>query len=519
MIIEFNKNSQDSREKILSAQLLSRYFKHFSAHEDVAFESIVDLCESSDVNVRKHASMAMVAICKDCKHFVSKAADILIQLYQTNEASEVTLITSSLMTLLQLDISKFLPTFFANFEDGSEIVRERALKFLAAKLQLVDPAAMTKEVEEQLLTHSKKAMEDVTKDEFNNFINILSKLKIAKTATGQAMIVLIIKSQAGLDKEFDPKDTESLDKFLSCTSHTIPLLSQYNRASEYISYICTKILPHLPSLSGHELSVLQTLAEMSPYIHESDIPEQIDLEKCQRAVYDKLIEFMPLPAWTSAAEKEAANKSTPSEATDQAMTTDETTAAAAAETNTDEARLREEQNNKSKEVDFQFTHIEYLIHSFHQFCRIKPDFFTEDLQNNIKLRLSYLSLGCTKYMELLSVQLRVVMRGDDLKKKEENKLRSVALRTTKNISQIIKDLLKKPPQFKTSVLLSCKPLASPASAAEAGVNVSQQTNKGQNNNNGGDYNKSHYGRQAGHKHKYRQSYQNDRNNKRPRHNR
>lgn len=448
--------------------------------------------------------MAMVTICRDCKHLVSKAADILIQLYQTNQASEVNLITSSLTTLLKLDITRFLHSFFTNFEDGSEIVRERALKFLSTKLQLVDQAALTKEVEEQLLSHSKKAMEDVTKDEFNTFIGILTKLKVAKTATGQAMIVLVIKSQAGLDKDFDPSDTESLDKFLSCTSHTIPLLSQYNRASEYISYICTKLLPHLKSLSGHDLSVLQALAEMSPFLHSSDIPEQIDLEKCQRIVYDKLIEFMPLPSWTSAAEKETSDKPS-SETTDQPM--------AEVEPNTDDARLREEQNNKNKVVDFQFTHIEYLIYSFHQFCRVKPEFFTEDLQNNIKLRLSYLSLGCTKYMELLSAQLRGVRSSEDLKK-EENKLRSVALRTTKNISQIIKDLLKKPPQFKASVLLSCKPLASPAtSAPDAGVNVSQ-ANKGHNNN--GDYNKSHYGRQAGHKHKYRQSYQNDRN-KRPRH--
>lgn len=448
--------------------------------------------------------MAMVTICRDCKHLVSKAADILIQLYQTNQPSEVNLITSSLTTLLRLDIAKFLQSFFTNFEDGTEIVRERALKFLSTKLQLVEPAALTKEVEEQLLTHSKKAMEDVTKDEFNTFIGILTKLKIAKTATGQAMIVLVIKSQAGLDKKFDPSDTESLDKFVSCTSHTIPLLSQYNRASEYINYICSEILAHLKSLSGHELNVLQALAEMSPFIHGSDVPDQIDLEKCQKIVYDKLIEYMPLPSWTSAAEKEASSGTAtePSEATDQAMTE---------ETNTDDARLREEQRSKSKEVDFQFTHIEYLIYTFHQFCRIKPEFFTDDLQNNIKLRLSYLSLGCTKYMELLSAQLRGVRNSEDLKK-EENKLRSVALRTTKNISQIIKDLLKKPPQFKASVVLSCKPLASATSAPDAGVNVSQ-ANKAQNNN--GDYNKSNYGRQAGHKHKYRQSYQNDRN-KRPR---
>lgn len=407
-MIEYVKSS-NTKERILAAQLIARFFKYFPAHEEAAFDSIVDLCESVDVNVRKHAAMCMIGICRDCKRFVSKAADILIQLYQTNQASEVNLINQSLTTLLNLDVQKFLQSFFTNFEDGTEIVRERALKFLSTKIQSVAASALTKEVEEQLLAYSKKAMDDVTKDEFITFVNILTKLKISKTATGQAMIVLVIKSQAELDKEFDVNDTDSLDKFLLCTQHTVPLLSQYNRASEYISYICTKILPHLSSLvsSGNDLNVLQALAEMSPYIHTDDIPELINLETCQQAVYDKLLEYVPSPPTTETAA-----------------------------------------------TDFQFTHIEYLIYSFHQFGRLNPNFYNEARQSEIRLRLHHLAVGCSKYMEILGAQLR------DLKK-EENKLRSVALRTTKNISNlIVRDLFKKPPQFKTDVLLSCKPLAS-----------------------------------------------------------
>lgn len=560
-MIDYVKSS-NTKERILAAQLIARFFKYFPVHEEAAFDSIVDLCESVDVDVRKHATMAMIAICRDCKHLVSKAADILIQLYQTNQASEVNLINQSLTTLLNLDIQKFLQSFFTNFEDGTEVVRERALKFLSTKIQTVAESALTKEVEEQLLTYSKKAMEDVTKDEFITFINILTKLKIAKTATGQAMIVLVIKSQAELDKEFDVNDTDSLDKFLLCTRHTIPLLSQYNRASEYISHICTKILPHLSSLasSGNDLNVLQALAEMSPHIHTDDIPELINLEACQQAVYDKLLEFLPLPPTTTPTTADTAATAATNEQ-DNVPKTSETSAEAtkqqegdhedpgleaaescppqsdepSSEPQKDEFKVQE---MKPKEEDFQFTHIEYLIYAFHQFGRFNPEFYNEARQSDIRLRLHHLAMGCTKYMEILSAQLKGVKSGEDLKK-EENKLRSVALRTTKNISNlIVRDLFKKPPQFKTDVVLSCKPLAARSSEASSTTNPSsistnsssrnnnnrvQQFSKGNrhhhHNNNNGNYNKPHGGggfnRQGGQKHKYQQSYQNDRN-KRPR---
>lgn len=414
----------------------------------------MDLCESVDVSVRKHATMAMIAICKDCKHLVPKAADILIQLYQTNEASEVNLINQSLMTLLNLDIRKFLQSFFTNFEDGSEAVRERALKFLSTKLQTVPESALTKEVEEQLLTYSKKAMEDVTKDEFIAFVSILTKLKIAKTATGQAMIVLVIKSQAELDKEFDVNDTETLDKFLLCTKYTIPLLSQYNRASQYINYICLKILPHLSTLAakGNDLNVLQALAEMSPFIHADDIPDLINLDECQLAVFNKLLEYLPLPANES--EPIKTNQDEEMKQVTEAGDKEEK-----AETKTTEAENQEKKvqnnNNSTQEADFQFTHIEYLMYTFHQFGRFKPEFFDESRQFKIRQQLIYLNFGCKKYGDILGVQLKGVKRDADLKK-EENRLRIVAHKTTKNIMTIVRDLFFRPPQFKSYVLLSCK---------------------------------------------------------------
>lgn len=529
-IIEFVQSS-DTRERLLAAQLISRFFKHFPEHEEAAFDAIVDLCESANVDVRKHATMSMIGICRESKHLVSKAADILIQLYQTDQASEVTLINQSLTTLLNLNIQNFLQSFFTNFEDGAEVVRERSLKFLATKLNALDESILTKEVEEQLLTHSKKALEDVTKDEFLTFIGILSKLKIAKTATGQAMIVSVIKSQADLEKEFNIQDKDALDKFLLCTKHTIPLLSQYQRGSEYVNYICLKILPHLKELAagGLDLKILQTLAEMSPHIIAEDIPAQIDLDKCLDQVYNKLIEYLPLPQIDAemtpvdeVAKEPEAEIPTANDATETAAP-DATKAEANAEVKTDEKETTKEQSEPlapKKETDFQFTHIEYLIYTLHQLCRLKPEFYNETLQTESMARLNHLVQGCTKYTSILANQLRGV-KSQDLKK-EENQLRSIGLRTTKNISTIVKDFFKRPPQFKATIVLSCKPLASRDLANPAGGNTHNggATNNNHNNNtnkNGNNYNKQTFNRQAGQKSKFRQHpYQNDRN-KRPRH--
>lgn len=461
----------------------------------------------------------MIAICRDCKHLVSKAADILLQLFQTDQPSEVTLINHSLTTLLNLDIKKFLQSFFTNFEEGSEIVRERSLKFLASKINGLPDGIMTKEVEELLLTHSKKAMEDVTKDEFLTFIGILSKLKIAKTATGQAMIVLVIKGQADLANDFNPNEIETLDKFLLCTKHTIPFLSQYNPASEYINYICTKLLPHLSALepSGNDLKILQVLAEMSPHVYAEDLAKgQIDFEKCQQTVFEMLVQYLPLPQLDApeVVSSEGESKQAEEKQGDIAKLEDP-------KTDTVKTDLVTKVSDDKGSLEFKFTHIEYLLFTFHQFGRLKSEFFTESLQNDIKLRLQHLALGCSKYSDLLSA----VKPGDD-NKKEDSQIRSVALRTTKNISTLVRDLFRKPPSFKSIVLLSCKPLtpktneapsqeaaASRAYQNSGGASYRQNTNQRQ-----GGYNKNNQNgnsRQPGQKSKYRHNYQdNRRGNKR-----
>ena len=443
----------------MAAQQIARFYKYFPEHQDTAFDSIVDLCESPDVDVRKHATMVMISICRGSKQVVSKAADILIQLYQTNQPSEVNLITQSLTTLLDLNIVEFLKSFFANFEDGSELVRERALRFLTNSIAHVSESQMTREIEEHLLNYTKKAMQDVNKEEFISFIKILNKLKISKTTVGQATLVSTIKAQADLDKDFNPSDNDSLDKFLLCAKQTQPFLSIYNRSSEYINYICLKVLPYLKELTtnGTDLVVLQVLAEMSPHIILDDVPDLINLDECHKNVYSKLMEYLPMPDLVS----ETAPVSVPVEKkeAEPAETTEEKKDGENGSTEASTAPA--DNNNKStQETDFQFTHIEYLMYTLMQLSRLKPELYTESMQADSRKKLQHLSNGCKKYTDALEQQLKGGSKGQDL--------RGVALRTTKNISAMIIGLFRRPADFKvvTAIILSCKPIA---------VQPSQQT--------------------------------------------
>lgn len=436
--------------------------------------------------------MMMISICRGNIQVVSKAADILIQLYQTNQPSEVNLITQSLGTLIDLNIGDFLKSFFANFEDGNELVRERALKFLTKKIQHVNESQLTQEVENLFLEYATKAMQDVNKDEFISFIQILNKLKVSRRAKGQQTLFTTIKAQADLDKDFNPNDSVSLDKFLLCAKQTQPFLSIFNRASEYVNYICLKILPHLESLeaNGTDLTVLQVLAEMSPNLHTDDIPTLLNLEECHKSVHKKLMEFLPMPevklinldepANASAVDSGAAKEGAAPASDDPAAAKPEELAVAAA---TPAGATGEK---KSDENDFQFTKIEFLMYTLMQLDRLKPELYTEAMQAESRKQLQHLSNGCKKYTDALESQLK--------KSGTDQDLRRVALRTTKNISAMIIGLFRRPVDFRvvSTINLSCKPVVVATPPAATGTTkttpattttTSRPSHSNNNNNN------------------------------------
>ncbi|KAK2115071.1 Apoptosis inhibitor 5 [Saguinus oedipus] len=223
----------DTKEKQLAALFISKFFKHFPELADSAINAPLDLCEDEDVSIR-HLAI------KELPQFATgenlpRVTDILTQLLQTDDSAEFNLVNNALLN-----------------------------------------EVLTKEVEELILTESKKVLEDVTGEEFVLFMKILSGLKSLQTVSGRQQLVELVAEQADLEQTFNPSDPDCVDRLLQCTQQAVPLFSKNVHSTVEGLDI--------------QLEVLKLLAEMSSFCG--------DMEKLKtnlRKPFDKLLEYMPLP--------------------------------------------------------------------------------------------------------------------------------------------------------------------------------------------------------------------------------
>nr|KAF6342473.1 apoptosis inhibitor 5 [Pipistrellus kuhlii] len=350
-----------------------------------------------------------------------RVADILTQLLQTDDSAEFNLVNNALLSIFKMDAKGTLGGLFSQILQGEDIVRERAIKFLSTKLKTLPDEVLTKEVEELILTESKKVLEDVTGEEFVLFMKILSGLKSLQTVSGRQQLVELVAEQADLEQTFNPSDPDCVDRLLQCTRQAVPLFSKNVHSTRFVTYFCEQVLPNLSSLTTPvegldiQLEVLKLLAEMSSFCGDME-----KLETNLRKLFDKLLEYMPLPP------EEAENG----------------------------------ENAGNEEPKLQFSYVECLLYSFHQLGRKLPDFLTAKLNaeklKDFKIRLQYFARGLQVYIR----QLRLALQGKtgEALKTDENKIKVVALKITNNINVLIKDLFHIPPSYKSTVTLSWKPV-------------------------------------------------------------
>ncbi|XP_069761959.1 apoptosis inhibitor 5 isoform X2 [Narcine bancroftii] len=385
------------KEKRLAAQFIPKFFKHFPELADSAINAQLDLCEDEDLSIRRQAI-------KELPQFATgenlpRVADILTQLLQTGT----------------------LGGLFTQIIQGEDIVRERAIKFLSTKLKALPEEIMSKEVEEYIFVESKKVLDDVTGEEFVLFMKILSSLKNLQTVSGRQQLVELVAEQADLEQVFNPADPDSVDRLLQCTRQAVPLCSKNVHSTRFVTYFCEQVLPNLSSLTSPvegldiQLEVLKLLAEMTPFCGDLE-----KLESNLKQLFEKLLEYMPLPP------EEAENG----------------------------------ENAGNEEPKLQFSYVECLLFGFHQLGKKHPDFLTAKLNTerlkDFKIRLQYFARGLQVYIR----QLRLALQGKtgEALKTEENKIKVVALKITNNINVLIKDLFHNPPSYKSTVTLSWKPV-------------------------------------------------------------
>eukprot|EP00069_Balaena_mysticetus_P017255 bmy_10492T0 len=236
-----------TKEKRLAAQFIPKFFKHFPELADSAINAQLDLCEDEDVSIRRQAI-------KELPQFATgenlpRVADILTQLLQTDDSAEFNLVNNALLSIFKMDAKGTLGGLFSQILQGEDIVRERAIKFLSTKLKTLPDEVLTKEVEELILTESKKVLEDVTGEEFVLFMKILSGLKSLQTVSGRQQLVELVAEQADLEQTFNPSDPDCVDRLLQCTRQAVPLFSKNVHSTRFVTYFCEQVLPNLSSLT------------------------------------------------------------------------------------------------------------------------------------------------------------------------------------------------------------------------------------------------------------------------------
>lgn len=103
---------------------------------------------------------ALPTLCKDCREYTPKIADILAQLLQLEDAQEYNVASNALFDLLKEEpvvvvrsISKQILAEHVNS------VRQRCIKFLIAKVKSLDKALYTTELEDVIIEETKKAIQ------------------------------------------------------------------------------------------------------------------------------------------------------------------------------------------------------------------------------------------------------------------------------------------------------------------------------------------------------------------------
>ncbi|XP_063636270.1 apoptosis inhibitor 5 [Cydia splendana] len=421
------------KEKRLASQFIAKFFNSFPNLAEQAIEAQFDLCEDDDVAIRKQAIKDLPTLCKDHKEHTQRIADILAQLLQSEDATEINIVHNSLVTIVKSDPKGALVGLFSQIHQNTEaevvneIVRERCIKFLATKVKQLGREIINKEVEEIIITECKKILEDVVAEEFEHIMDLLTWSRLGKTPAGKKELVQIVAALAFSPDDWHPEDTEHVERIIQCTQHALPLFSPQVDSTQFVNFFCDYVLPKWKEIaspeggSDYKLELLKIFAEITEHCGELEKPqEKID------AVYDLLINYLP----EAPVEEEE-------------------------KTDTDKTESSETKPEDSKPTpSLQFSHVECTLFALHSFCRKAPEALGADAARlkALRLRLQYTARLTQGYIKKLK-EVTKDKKGDDANS-EENKLKVVALKTTSNINTLIRDIFRSPPSFKSRVQLS-----------------------------------------------------------------
>lgn len=118
-----------------------------------------------------------------------------------------------------------LTGIFSQMQSNEEIVRERSMKFILNKVMTLGKEIIKKDVEDLIIAECKKVMQNITCEEFETLMTILSSTHLINTPDGQKELVELLANTAELDQFFNPKDVDQVNRFITCLDFAIPFFS------------------------------------------------------------------------------------------------------------------------------------------------------------------------------------------------------------------------------------------------------------------------------------------------------
>lgn len=205
------------------------------------------------------------------------------------------------MSSFQFDPLGTAAGLFSQIAQGEEQTRVKCLQYVNNKFVKAGSEVFTKEVEELIIKETKKLLQDVSSDEFQQCMQILSQTKLGKTITGHQELVKLCVEQADLEAELE-SDTASDDDivfcFLQCAGEALPYFSSQIEATAFVKFTCEKFFPlstwHLIGAADDQpqtqLRLLKVFAELCTHCGTLEKPK----EKIE-AIFNVLLEFLPAP--------------------------------------------------------------------------------------------------------------------------------------------------------------------------------------------------------------------------------
>lgn len=260
--------------------------------------------------------------------------------------------------------------------------------------------------------------QDVTAEEFQQCVQILSSTKLGKTITGHQELVKLCIEQADLDTAEDVDSSaldEIVDVFLTCATEALPFCSSQIESTPFVAYACEKFFPLSTwnffigateaDPAQTKLRLLKVFAEMCGYCGALEKPT----EKIE-AIYKVLLEFLPLPDLS---------------------------------------------NDLDTLPSILFSHVECLLYALHTLGKQCPEYLAfaddEGKLKDFRDRLQYLARGNQGLVKKLQEEIKAA-KGTSEPQSNEEKLKAIGLSTTSNIQTLIRELYH--PAYKAIVRLS-----------------------------------------------------------------